>query len=643
MSSPSAIRDVNITSAFWTSMQSRSRLLTIPAIIHAQKSLGHWYCLTWKEGHKTKPHAFWDSDIYKVTEAACYFLLKEHPEGKDDLILRQEVEHAVDMIRAAQHEDGYLNSYYTVRGVHKRWTNVRDMHELYCLGHLIEACVAYETLTNSGRLLEPVMKALKHVDSVFGPEDGKLHGYPGHPEIELGLLRLYELTKEPLPLKLAKYFILERGQRDANGEIFYDHEARARGGDPYDAMGSEMPNPYTHPRDYAYQQAHAPLVEQDEIKGHSVRAMYFVTAATEYVRLTGDIQVKEALDRLWRNTVDKKLYITGALGAMRQSEGFGPDYFLGDTEESHGCYAETCATFALIVWCSKLLRQELKGEYGDVMEIALYNGFLGAVGLDGKSFYYQNPLRTFTGHKKERSTWFEVACCPPNVAKLLGQLESLIYSSYEQESLVAVHLWIASEFSVPESGGTLVSQTTNLPWSGDIQLTVRGPKALKLALRIPDWAASNYSCSLSGGEVKDGYLYLAAVANTTISLNFPLQPRKVYANPKTGKDEICIMRGPLVYCIEDVDNPGVDIDHIALIADDIVADAPAATIASVEDVVRVHSPGKEIVNANWSSLYGSEEWKYGDSTKQLTFVPYFLRMNRGGNGGMRVWVKRIQC
>ena len=176
-------------------MQTRSRDITIPAIIHAQKSLQHWYCLTWKEGHEIKPHPFWDSDIYKVTEAACYFLLKN-----DDPSLRQEVEQAVDMIRSAQHEDGYLNSYYTVRDISKRWTNVRDMHELYCLGHLVEACVAYETLTQSGRLLEPVMKALRHVDSVFGPEQGKLHGYPGHPEIELGLLRLYDLTHDPLPL-----------------------------------------------------------------------------------------------------------------------------------------------------------------------------------------------------------------------------------------------------------------------------------------------------------------------------------------------------------------------------------------------------------------------------------------------------------
>jgi DUF1680 family protein len=631
--SPGSVRDVNITSPFWSSMQSRSRLITIPAIIKAQKSLGHWYCLTWKEGHEVKPHAFWDSDIYKVIEAACYFLMKH-----DDAALRDEIDQVVDMVRAAQHEDGYLNSYYTVRGIQNRWTNVRDMHELYCLGHLVEACVAYETLTGSGRLLEPVMKALRHVDSVFGPEEGKLHGYPGHQEIELGLLRLYDMTSDPLTLKLAKYFILERGKKDANGEIFYDHEAKARGGDPYDHMGSEMLAHYAKPRDYGYHQAHAPLAEQDEIHGHSVRAMYFVTAGTEYVRLTGDTEVKDALQRLWRNTIHKKMYITGGIGAMSQWEGFGAEYFLSDTEESRGCYAETCATFALIIWCSKLLRQELRSEYADVMELALYNGFLGAIGMDGKSFYYQNPLATCTGRPKERSTWFEVACCPPNVAKLLGSLGSLIYSHHE--NTVAVHLFIDSDFTVPESNGTTIQQKTSQPWEGSVELNVQGPQAIRLVIRIPNWVGTEYTCSVPDGEVKDGYLYLPPVTNTKVTLTFSVKPRKVYAHPKTGKDEVCIMLGPLVYCAEDVDNPGVDIHDLALVDDPVVADVPK-TIASVEDIVTVETQGKYLVDPNWNSLYGSEPWKYSETTRKVVFVPFFLRMNRGGNGGMSVWMKRI--
>ncbi|RDW58933.1 glycoside hydrolase family 127 protein [Aspergillus mulundensis] len=621
------VRNVNITSAFWSQMQRCSREKTIPAIIKAQKSLKHWYCLTWKEGHEVQPHPFWDSDIYKIVEAACYFLMKEKDDG-----LMAIVEEAVDMVRAAQHPDGYINSYYTVLGINKRWTNLRDMHELYCLGHLTEACVAYETLTNSGRLLEPVLKALRHVDSVFGSEPGKKRGYPGHQEIEIGLLRLYELCGEPMLLKLAKYFISERGQRDDKGEMYFDHEARARGGDPYDHFGGEMKAWFEYPRDYSYNQSDRPLTEATEVKGHAVRAMYYYIAATDLVRLTGDNEVKAALDRMWADMTERKLYITGGIGAMRQWEGFGAKYVLGDTEESGTCYAETCACFALILWCQRMLQIDLNVKYADVMEIGLYNGFLGAVGLDGGSFYYQNPLRTFSGHPKERSTWFEVACCPPNVAKLLGSMGSLIYSF--KDNLVAIHLYIESEITVPGTD-VIVAQMTRMPWTGDVLISVKGSTAL--ALRIPTWA-DEYSSSVQG-EVKDGYLYIPQSKDAEVKLSFTLKPRKVYPNPAMEKDQICITRGPLVYCIEDVDNE-VDIDHVGLL-DDSVSDGEPINIAGVSGVVPVRATGRELVRGE-SRLYAWQPWRYGDK-KSLLYVPYFLRANRGGKGGMTVWARRLDA
>ncbi|KAL3447122.1 hypothetical protein BJX65DRAFT_98070 [Aspergillus insuetus] len=619
------VRSVDITSGFWSQMQRCSKEKTIPAIIKAQKSLQHWYCLTWKEGHEIQPHPFWDSDIYKIVEAACYFLMKN-----EDQELLATVEEAVDMIRAAQHPDGYINSYYTVLGIDKRWTNVRDMHELYCLGHLTEACVAYETLTNSGRLLEPVLKALRHVDSVFGLEPGKKRGYPGHQEIEIGLLRLYELCAEPVLLKLATYFISERGHRDAKGETYFDHEARARGGDPYDHMGNEMKAWFQHPRDYSYSQSHCPLIEATEIKGHAVRAMYYFIAATDLVRLTGDDKIKTALDRMWTDMTETKLYVTGGIGAMRQWEGFGGKYVLGDTEESGTCYAETCACFALILWCQRMLQLELNVKYADVMEIGLYNGFLGAVGLDGGSFYYENPLRTYSGHRKKRSNWFEVACCPPNVAKLLCCLGSLIYST--KANIVAVHLYIESKISVPGTD-VVISQTTSMPWSGDVQITVKGRTAL--ALRIPSWA-EGYTSSIEG-EVRSGYLYIPEAENLEVRLSFQVKARKIYPNPALGKDEICIMRGPLVYCIEDVDND-VDIDHVGVL-DDSVSDAEPIDIAAVKGVIPVRATGREVVKGK-PELYASNPWKYGEE-KSLLYVPYFLRANRGGNGGMTVWARRL--
>uniref|UniRef100_L2G963 Duf1680 domain protein n=1 Tax=Colletotrichum fructicola (strain Nara gc5) TaxID=1213859 RepID=L2G963_COLFN len=240
-------RNVEITSSFWAQLRDSGRLKTIPALVKAQKESGHWDCLKWKEGHQPQPHPFWDSDVYKATEAACYFLMTH----ADEEMMRN-VEEAVDNIRGAQHPDGYINSYYTVRGIEKRWTNLRDMHELYCIGHLIEACVAYETLTGSGRLLEPVMKVVQHIDSIFGSEPGKRRGYPGHQEIEIGLLRLYEMTKDPLLLQVAQYFILERGTRDEKDEIYFDKEAWARGNDPGDWLSFEFRPTYRMPRDYGY-------------------------------------------------------------------------------------------------------------------------------------------------------------------------------------------------------------------------------------------------------------------------------------------------------------------------------------------------------------------------------------------------------
>ncbi|KAM0324124.1 hypothetical protein ACHAQA_008316 [Verticillium albo-atrum] len=618
-------RNVTITSPFWAYVRNCTRTKTIPALIKAQKESGHWDVLKFKLGHKPPPHPFWDSDIYKAIEAACYFLMTH-----DDAAMLAVVEEAVDNIRAAQHPDGYINSYYTVRGLENRWTNLRDMHELYCIGHLIEACVAYETLTESRRLLEPVLKVFRHIDSVFGAEPGKKRGYPGHEEIEIGLLRLYEKTGEPLLLKVAEYFLLERGTRDEKGEIYFDKEAWARGNDPADWDSFEMRPVYRHPRDYGYHQADGPLVEATEIKGHSVRAMYLLTAATDLVRLTGHAGVEAALHRLWRDMVDKKMYVTGGLGAVRQWEGFGHPYVLGDTEEGGACYAETCATFGLLVWCQRMLRLRLVGEYGDVMELGLYNGFLGGVGLDGESFYYENPLRTFTGRPKERSRWFEVACCPPNVAKFLGNLGAYIYTT--TDDLVAVHQYIASTLEVPGSDA-VISMETSAPWSGAVVISWTGTVAL--ALRIPGWA-KGYTIQGATGEVKDGYLYLPEAQDGKIELVFELVPRKIYANTKLGKNEVCIMRGPVVYCIEDVDNE-LDVDNVTLI-DGAVRDGEPLKILG-DEVVPVIARGREVTNANPSRLYDERPWVRGED-RDLVFIPFYARANRGGNGGMRVWCYR---
>ncbi|KAM0548446.1 hypothetical protein ACHAPJ_009932 [Fusarium lateritium] len=626
------IQDVDILSTFWEPIQRRSRQKTIPAIIEAQKSWDHWACLTWKEGHDPQPHQFWDSDLYKILEATCYFLIK-YP---DDSSMIEAVEDIVSMIQNAQHEDGYINSYYTVKGLKDRWTNLRDNHELYCIGHLLEAAVAYETLTHNGKLLKVAERVCNHLDSVFGPD--KKRGYPGHQEIEIGLLRLYEYMKTPLYLKLARFFILERGQRDEKDEIYFDKEAFARGGDPYDFMGSESKLWFHEPRDYGYQQADQPLVDATEVKGHAVRAMYFYAAATDLARICPNDEMSERLDtalaRLWRDLVDGKIYVTGSIGSVTQNEGFGRPYSLLDLEHQ-GCYNETCACFALINWCQRMLWRELDSEYSDIMETALYNGFLGAISQDGDAFYYQNVLRTRNGEPKSRCKWFGVACCPPNVAKLLGNLGALIYS-YQPSGVVAVHQYIGSVLRT--QNGAIIRQKTNMPWDGRVSFAIQG-KA-DLALRIPHWA-KDWTSSVSG-ELTKGYLYLYALEDTEVELDFKIVPTKVYAHPKTNKDEVCISRGPLVYCLEDVDNPGCDIDHVALPDDALVYDGDHINIGSQNKVVTLRVEGREVKQTGRQGLYGRIPWVYEKLECDLVAIPYFLRENRGkGRGAMRVWTPRL--
>lgn len=279
----------------------------------------------------------------------------------------------------------YLNSYFTLHEPENRFTNLRDMHELYCLGHLAEFAVAYRHLTGSNELIDVMRRAVDLVRKTVLPKGG----YPGHQEIELGLLRLYELTGEEQFLDVAGFFVRERGKVDENGQTYYDRESIARGSDPYSWRGNETiaPPPFRFPRDYGYMQAHAPLVEQTSIEGHCVRAMYYLTGAAHYalLRPSETEDIKKAVLRLFNNTVNQKMYITGGLGSVARSEGFGPDYHLPDRPgDGGGCYCETCASFGLIILCERLLRQDLNGAYGDVMERAFLNCVLGAVALDGE-------------------------------------------------------------------------------------------------------------------------------------------------------------------------------------------------------------------------------------------------------------------
>lgn len=357
---------------------------------------------------------FQDSDVAKWLEAVAYLL-----EEKRDSELEALADDVIELLGRAQQPDGYLNTYYTVKEPGKRWTNLRDNHELYCAGHLIEAAVAYFQATGKRRFLDIMCKYADYIGTVFGRGEGQIPGYDGHQEIELALLKLYEATGNENYLKLSQYFIDQRGQQPH----YFDQEKEARG-----ETGA-----FWYDGGYRYHQAHIPVREQKQAVGHAVRALYMYTAMAGLAAKTGDESLKQACQTLWENVTKRQMYITGGVGSSAFGESFTFDFDLpNDT-----VYAETCAAIVLVFWARRMLELEMDGKYVDVMERALYNGTISGMDLDGKRFFYVNPLEVWPKacerHDKRhvkpvRQKWFSCACCPPNLARLIASIGHYIYS-----------------------------------------------------------------------------------------------------------------------------------------------------------------------------------------------------------------------
>lgn len=392
-----------------------------------------------------------------------------------------------------QQPDGYLNIHFTVVAPEQRFTNLRDLHELYNAGHLIEAALAHHQTYGSDRLLAPILKYVDLLCQVFGQAEGQIHGYPGHPEIELALLRLCQVTKDPRHLKLARYFITQRGNpKGVNGSHYYDFEAQARGD-----RENEMPSSYPQKRSYWYQQAHKPLIEQETIEGHSVRAMYLLTGTADLVLLDPKLDrgvYRETLFRLWNNMVEQKMYLTGGIGAIKQWEGFGINYFLPQSTDEGGAYSETCASIGVMMLAERLLQMDLNAKYADVMELSFFNVVMGGMSARGTEFTYVNQLASSDNDRCQRFGWFECACCPPNVTRLLGYLGGYLWSSkidlYTNAVTVNVHMYGSAtlDLSVGEEKVTL-SQQGDWPWDGKITFHLEAPEDIEVTLniRIPGW------------------------------------------------------------------------------------------------------------------------------------------------------------
>ena len=635
--------------------------VTVHEQLDLLKSTGRYDCfkLKWHPVYDDKstwpflPHLFWDSDIAKWIEGACYFL-----QGKYNDTVDKAVQELVEMIRGAQGEDGYLNLHFTVVEPEKRWTNLRDMHELYNAGHLIEAALAHSDYYKNDLLLQPMLKYVAYIRKTFGPAPDQLHGYPGHPEIELALLRLYSATGSQDAYELARFFLEERGKPGGQeGKHYYDWEREQRGESRY-----TRPDSVPESSGYWYVQAHAPLLEQASVEGHAVRCMYLLTAAADMLCLdhAGDKQLAEgekwrmALGRLWDNMVEKKMYVTGGIGAIKQWEGFGIDYFLPQGTDEGGCYSETCASIAVMMLAERLLHVDLDRRYADIMEVSLYNTVMTAMNLNGKGFTYVNQLASSDKDLSERHEWFVCACCPPNLMRVFGCLGGYLwdYGASGDGVFVNVHLYTSAKVEFDVKGESVsVEQTSNWPWENEVAFKVASPVETTLRLRLPAWSKEKYALTPAASpneiSVGKGYLvlspsYIARNPSFTLEIH-NLAARYIAPHPYTNQHTLTLARGPIIYCAEDADNPW-ETNHfkdVVLKRDSAVREETGVAEVTGETYVALRTKcwTRKLGKMDEGCAGEAGEVVLGDE-RELVLVPYYVRANRGGRGHMRVGLLR---
>ncbi len=578
---------------------------------------------------------FQDSDFSKWIEAVAYSLT-QHPDAE----LEKVADEAIELVCAAQQEDGYLDTYYIINGRDKTFSNLRDHHELYCFGHLTEGAVAYYQATSKDRLLRAACRFADFIADYFGPEDGKCKGYPGHEIAEMALVQLYEATGEERYLNLSSFFIDQRGTRPYYFDAEHPESARecsemTQKGDQKDELR------------FQYHQAHLPVREQEEAVGHAVRAVYLYSGMADMARLKQDESLYAACEKLWNSIVNEKMYVTGGIGATHIGEAFSYPYDLpNDT-----AYSETCASIGLIFFARRMLQIRPDARYANVMERAFYNCVLAGMALDGKSFFYVNPLEVVpeASHKDERKfhvkavrqKWFGCACCPPNLARLVSSIASYAYT--ESADTLFVHLYMGSEITKLVNGQkTVISISSDFPWEGTVQIRVRAKgTGLRLALRLPDWCENYRAEGLekTRTEEKDGYLYIQKDwdEEDTLQLFFPMQPRLIGANSNVREDvgKAAVMRGPIVYCLEEMDN-GANLHQLSLDAEEEPAVSGGEICGGPAKLVSWRgfrqSPAEE--GGALYHIWHKEEIE----PVELKYIPYYMWANRSENE-MQVWTR----
>lgn len=524
---------------------------------------------------------FDDSDVYKALEGMAYSLI-----NNPDPELEKKADEWIDKFAAAQQPDGYINTFYTLTGLDKRWTNM-DKHEMYCAGHMIEAGVAYYQATGKRKLLDVCIRMTDHMMSQFGP--GKRHWVPGHEEIELALVKLYQTTQEQKYLDFAYWLLEERGHG-------------------HGTMGDEGKwNP-------VYYQDIVPVRQLTDISGHAVRCMYLYCGMADVAALKNDTGYIAAMDRLWDDVVHRNMYITGGIGSSRDNEGFTEDYDLPNLD----AYCETCASVGMVLWNQRMNQLTGDSKYIDVLERSLYNGALAGISLGGDRFFYVNPLESKGDH--HRQEWYGCACCPSQLSRFLPSIGNYIYASSDDALWVNLYIGNTGQIRIGETD-ILLTQETDYPWDGSVKLTISTSQPLEkeIRLRIPNWCKT-YDLSINGKRInvpkEKGYAVIKDwKSQDVIALDMDMPVEIVAADPhvKENFGKRAIQRGPLVYCMEEIDNP-VYFDQIQL--------SPSTTFqtAFVSDI-----------------LNGIKTIKTNGRAQSATFIPYYAWDNRKA-GKMRVWI-----
>ncbi len=569
---------------------------------------------------------FQDTDVAKWLEAVGYSLAEKKNEKLEKL-----ADDAIDVIVQAQQKDGYLDTYFIIKEPEQRWRNLCEGHELYSAGHMIEAAIAYYEGTGKRKLLDSMIRLADLICRTFGPEEGQNHGYPGHQEIELALVRLYRVTQDKKYLKQAKYFLDIRGV----GENYFLVERKQKN---FKRIFPELED-----YDPAYSQSHEPVRKQKTAEGHAVRAVYMYSAMADVAEEYQDKELMEACENLWENITQKRMYITGGIGSSGFLERFTTDYDL----QNDSNYSETCASIGMALLSLRMANITRDSRYAEVMEQELYNNILAGIAQDGKSFFYVNPLEikprqcmphTSRAHvKARRQKWFGVACCPPNIARTLASLGQYIYGVDGAD--IYTHLYIGNQTDIPVNNDVVQIRIDSMfPWNGNIKVKVQGVKEkIKLHFRIPSYS-ENFQLYCNGEEqelkVNNGYAYVEICENSRIDIQFDMPVAFLHANYKVSADvgKVAIKRGPIVYCLEEIDN-GPDLQCIYLSS----KEAHVRKSRSFPECFEIELQGRRLISKS-EGLYSSDGLSYSDVNIQA--IPYAYWNNRR-EGEMLVWIHEI--